>query len=310
MQEPAILSPDRPVHGLWWVLGLAALGLNKARHALRPYRRPRPFSSRDANAAAEYDRRVWASWMEYLRDCLGHPFDLAGKTILELGPGPDLGVAALAMTAGAERYIAFDRFPLARATPWAVHERILEAVLAGAGVAPPGAEEVRRCVQDALAGRAGPVSYICREDFNLDLAAAELPPVDLIVSQAAMEHFENPQETIAQLARLAAPGAVFLAVVDLQTHTPFLRTRDPLNIYRYSDRLYRCLSFPGAPNRTRPRDYERWLIAAGWTNVQVRPLLALPDPYVQAVSPHLAGPFRDPAGQMEHLTILLCATRP
>ncbi|MCJ7544745.1 MAG: class I SAM-dependent methyltransferase [Phycisphaerae bacterium] len=318
MQEPAVLSPPKPAHRLWWALGLAALAANKVRHALRPYHRPRPFSPRDTDAAAEYDARVWANWMEYLRDYLGRPIELAGKTILELGPGPDLGVAALALAAGADRYIAFDRFPLARATPWSLHERLLDAVLAGAGVAPGTADDLHLCVRDALSGPpgpapqgsavAGPLTYLCREDF--DLVAADLPPADLIVSQAAFEHFDDPPTTIAHLTRLAAPGAVLLAAVDLQTHTPFLRKRDPLNIYRYSDRLYHRLSFPGSPNRARPADYVRWLTESGWTNVQARPLLVLDESYVRAVLPHLAPPFRDPAAQVECLTLVLYATCP
>lgn len=308
MREPQVVSPAEPAHGWWFLVGLAAMAANKVRHALRPYRRPRPFSPSDVTRAAEYDREVWASWMEYLGDYLGRPYDLAGKTVLELGPGPDLGVAALGLAAGAGRYIAFDRFPLARATPRATHERVVEEVLARAGVAADKAEGLRQCVQDALAERSGPVRYVCREDF--DLAAAGLPKVDLIVSQAAFEHFEHPQETIAQLARSAAPGAVFLAVVDLQTHTGLVRERDPLNIYRYSPRLYRRLSFAGAPNRARPAEYVRWLAEAGWTNVQARALAVLTESYVRAVAPHLAAPFREAATQMEMLTVVLCATKP
>jgi SAM-dependent methyltransferase len=308
MREHLVSAPVPSAHGLWTVLGLAALAANKVRHALRPYRRPRPFWPRDVAAAAEYDRRVWESWQEYLRDYLSRPFEPAGKTILELGPGPDLGVAGLALAAGAKTYVAFDRFPLLRRTPLALHERLLEAVLSGAGVEGARAEQLRRGMLEALSGGAGPLKYICREDFNL--AAAELPAADLIVSQAALEHFDDPQRTIGQLAALAAPGAVFLAVVDLQTHTPLLRGRDPLNIYRYSRRLYGRLGFPGCPNRARPADYRRWLTEAGWTNVQVRPLAVLAESYVQAVAPHLAAPFRDAAAQMGMLTIVLCATRP
>ncbi len=308
MQEPVIFSAAEPAHGLWWVLGLVALALNKARYTLGSYRRPRPFRPGDAEAAAEYDTRVWANWLVYLRDYRAGPYDLAGKCILELGPGPDLGLAALALAAGAGRYVAFDRFPLARSRPWATHERVLERVLARAGVGAGEAGRVTGIVQDALVGRVGPLTYHYREDF--DLTRAGLPPADLIVSQAALEHFDDPQATIAQLSPLAAPGAVFLAVVDLQTHTPLLRRRDPLNIYRYPPRLYRLLSFPGAPNRVRPHDYDRWLGEGGWTDIQVRPLLVLQDSYVQAMLPHLAEPFRSREAQMEWLTVLLCATRP
>jgi SAM-dependent methyltransferase len=307
------LSPARPVHAWWFALGLAAMLANKVRHVLRPYHRPRPFSPKNFAAAAEYDLRVFENWKTHLHEALGRPYDWTGKTVLELGPGPDLGTGVCALAAGASRYAAFDRFPLAYIRTLGFYDYLLnhKNLPAWLNVDPARTSWLRQQVVGALAGCAGPLTYVHRKDF--DLSATNLlakQPADLIISQAAFEHFDDPATTIAQLGRLAAPKAVFLAVVDLQTHTPLLRDRDPLNIYRFSPRLYRLLSFAGCPNRARPWDYVQWLEQGGWTDVQVYPLTVLAGDYLQAVLPHLAEPFRDPEAYMELLGMVLVATRP
>ncbi|MGA2265452.1 MAG: methyltransferase domain-containing protein [Phycisphaerae bacterium] len=313
------LAPARPIHALWFALGLTAMAANKVRHLLWPYHRPRPFSPDDFTAAAEYDLRVFENWKAHLHESLGRPYDWTGKTVLELGPGPDLGTGVLALAAGASRYAAFDRFPLARTRSLAFYDHLLKRLPARLGIDVPKVARLRQQVVGAMTGCPSPLTYVHRKDF--DLSAAGLfadkfadklakQPADLIISQAAFEHFDDPAATIAQLGRLAAPGATFLAVVDLQTHTPLLRDRDPLNIYRFSPRLYRLLSFAGCPNRARPWDYVQWLEQGGWKNVQVRPLSLLDREYLRAVTPHLAEPFRREEAYMELLGMVLVATRP
>jgi len=293
----------RVANRLWYLAGLAAMLASKLRSALLSYSRPRPFPAGDCQAAADYDMVVFENWSRYLHDYLGRSYDWAGKTVLELGPGPDLGTGVLALAAGAERYMAFDKFPLAKRAEPAMYEQLL------GGLALPDDHKARLLeeVRKALAGRGDCLRYVLRGDF--DLSAAGISPVDLVVSQAAFEHFDDPQRTIAQLSSLARPGAVFLAVVDFQTHTRWLRNRDPLNIYRYSPRLYRLLRYPGCPNRARPDDYAATLARSGWTDIRITPLLQLDPSYLSAVTRCLASAFRRDAAQMQYLTMVLCATR-
>lgn len=304
MVQTKVIETGRRSNALWFCAGLAVLMLNRLRHAFRPYDKPRDFSPSDLGRAVEYDLSVFDNWMRYLGEYLGAPADVAGKAVLELGPGADLGTGLIALARGAERYVGIDAYDLAKSTPMPFYDELL-ARLDGEGC--PDVDALRPEVIKALEQRGERLRYVCRADF--DLAAAGCDRADLIVSQAAFEHFDDPDRTIAQLGDLAAAGAVLLALIDLQTHSRFLRDRDPLNIYRYPDWLYRLLRFSGSPNRFRPEQYVASLERAGWTNIRVMPLLSLRGPYVPHVRSHLARRFRGPGGRMKDLCVVICATK-
>ncbi|HUT60131.1 MAG TPA: class I SAM-dependent methyltransferase [Phycisphaerae bacterium] len=304
MVQTRIVEPVRRGNALWFWTGLAALVLNRIRRAFRPYDRPRDFSPSDVGRAVEYDLSVFGNWMQYLGEYLGAPTGVEGKAVLELGPGADLGAGLIALARGAERYVGVDAHDLARSAPMSFYDELLGRL---AGEGRPGVDALRPEVIKALEQRGERLRYVCRSDF--DLAAADVGRADLIVSQAAFEHFDDPDRTIAQLGEVAAAGAVLLALVDLQTHSRFLRDRDPLNIYRYPDWLYRLLRFSGSPNRFRREQYVASLERAGWTNIRVMPLLSLGGEYVPHARPHLARRFRDPAGRIQDLCVVICATK-
>ena len=54
--------------------------------------------------------------------------------------------------------------------------------------------------------------------------------IDFVFSQAAFEHFENIYQTFEQISVITKPGAIMIAVVDLKTHSRWIRDRDPNNI--------------------------------------------------------------------------------
>ena len=78
-------------NGLYFVLACLALLANKLRYTLRGYRNPRPFPNTEYARAIAYDMGVVDAWMQRLAAYLGRAYDLAGRTVLELGPGADLG---------------------------------------------------------------------------------------------------------------------------------------------------------------------------------------------------------------------------
>ena len=57
--------------------------------------------------------------------------------------------------------------------------------------------------------------------------------------------------------------------IDPITHIRWIRQRDPWNILRYSDRLYRLMRFPGAPNRMLADDYATAASEAGFDSVAI-----------------------------------------
>lgn len=276
-----VVRPPRPRNRAAKALGALLLLANKVRHDVRGYRTPRPFPVTELDRALEYGLRVADRWLAHLSDHRGEPLDVKGLRFLELGPGDDLVAGAALLSRGAAAYTAYDVHPLALRAPDALYERL-----------GPGAERPR---------------FVCAPR----LADAGLEPgsVDVVVSQAAFEHFESPGELLGEVGRLAAPGASLVALVDLQTHSRGLRDADPLNIYRYGDRFWRLTRFDGSPNRLRPDDWTALLRDTGWGRVESVPVKVLDEAHVDAVRPHLAPRFREPGRRLGDLAVMLRASR-
>ncbi|GAA1012025.1 hypothetical protein Aple_014180 [Acrocarpospora pleiomorpha] len=257
------MSAARHPNPLWWTLGLG-LGLaNAVRHRGKAYRRPRPYTTEEVGRSVDYVVAVVDRWEE------DGVRSWEGLRVLELGPGPDLGTGAVILSRGAASYTAADLFPLA--------------------------EDAGSRYYDALGERLGVPVDLDRIGYHVT-AFPGLPgldgPYDVVVSSAALEHFEDVPATFARLAELAAPNATMTHHVDGMVHMRGIRPRDPLNLLRYSDWTYRRMSFPGVPNRLRASDYLAAAEATGW-RARIVPGRVATDAYVERVRPGLARPFRD-----------------
>lgn len=266
----------------YYAAGIGFLALAKAKHSLQGYRTPRPIPTCDFEQIGDYDLRVVDEWLGNLERYAG--MGVEGKRVLELGPGADLGTGLYLLHKGAAAYTAFDAHDLRGLVAPAFYEYLGERL--GSAVSPER------------------LGYVCRSDFDL-LEAFPQERFDLVFSQAAFEHFDNVELTLAQLGRRVRPGGVLIAEVDLQTHSRWIRDKDPNNIYRYSDRLYDLLRFRGAPNRVRPGEYASFLARYGWDQVRL-----IPSRQTDLVrQEHLADRFRDPCNDMDWISVTLCATR-
>lgn len=280
----------------FYVMGLAILFLNKVRYGVRGYRDPRPFSPTDFERVINYDRSVVEGWRGALQNYTGSGID--GKAVLELGPGADLGPALFLLDAGARQYITMDANRLIDQTPPRFYEELLKSL--------PHGDAIKPELEKTLAGNDDRIQYVVDPTFNLTQLTAE--SIDVAVSQAAFEHFSDVEKTIKQLSAIVASGGVLVAEIDLMTHTGLLRGRVPLNIYRYSNLLYRLARFSGIPNRVRPTIYKQLLEAHGWYNIQIVPIQTLTSHQIDEIRPELARPFRDDP-DMHILTFLLLATK-
>ncbi len=319
-----IVTPPRAHNLLYWGIGLKLLMLNKVRHALQGYRRPRPFPVTEYDRAVDYDLGVVDAWRAHLGRYLGRDPDLRGRDILELGPGADLGAGLYLLHLGAARYHALDVNNLVATVPADFYERLFARLGARPGGEPgtptgsPSAEAqvhgaadsitaLRLELAETTAGRNGRLNYICRDDFDLSVFGERA--IDLVVSQAAFEHFDDVPATIATLSRAVKPGGHLVVEIDLQTHTRWIRERDPLNIYRYGDWIYERCRFRGSPNRVRPREYAALLGEHGWERVEIVADRVLSDAHLAAVRSALAPRFRDEGAELGYLSIYVCATK-
>jgi SAM-dependent methyltransferase len=291
----------------YFTLGSLALLANKLRYTLRGYRNPRPFPNTEYARAIAYDLGVVDAWMARLANYLGQPYALTGKTVLELGPGADLGVGLYFLAQGVARYCAADVNPLAAMVPQAFYERLVAHLVERGTITAEGADSLLAEPESTRVGRPDRLDYRCLANF--DLLAFGRDSVDLIVSQAAFEHFENFPATARQMAAVARPGALLVTEIDLNTHTRWLRDNDPHSIYRIPEWLYRLCHFPGIPNRMRPNEYVQALEQAGWIDIVVTPITVVSDDYLHQVQSHLATPFRTAVADMSHVHVVLCARR-
>ncbi|MEZ0074712.1 class I SAM-dependent methyltransferase [Planotetraspora sp. GP83] len=264
----------------WWLGGLGMGLANAVRHRLRGYRTPRPFTTDEVERSVDYVIGVADRWAE------DGDLDFVGRRVLELGPGPDLGTGAILLARGAKSYAAADLFPLAADTNPAFYEAL-----------------GHRLGQPVDLGRIG--YHVTRFPGMPDVEG----PFDLVVSNAALEHFDDVPATFARLAELVVPGGVMCHHIDGMIHMRGIRSRDPLNMLRYPGWLYRAMSFPGIPNRLRAHDFLTAARATGWT-ARIVPCLVAPAHYVDWARRGLAAPYSayDPA-DLALLTFTLVATR-
>jgi len=289
---------------LYFAAGIGFMGLAKAKNVLHGYSTPKPFDSSDTYRAVAYDFQIVEQWLTYLANYTGVRGNLGGKNVLELGPGSDLGNGILLLSKGAATYNACDVHDLARN----IHDSFYQALFRKIRDLDPriDLERLERALRGAALGEGRELNYVVRNDFDL-VAAFGTSTIDLVFSQAAFEHFDDVDATVERLSAVCRPGAVVIAEIDLQTHSRWIREKDPNNIYRYSDALYDIFRFRGRPNRIRPYQYRALFERNGWSNVITKALTRLDgDSHgLTGLSPR----FADNVNQMEQLTILLCATK-
>ena len=284
--------------------GLGVLTLAALKHRLEGYRSPTAFATTDLAEATRHVSIIVGDYVNYAGLYRpGMTFD--GLDVLELGPGATLGTGVLLAGHGIRSYLAVDAFPLARSTPSEFYRRLQsEARLAGADP-----QRIAAAAEAVCAGRDAPVGYAVEPAFDI-VKAAGSRRFDAIVSNAAFEHFDDIGRTIADVTSVARPGALFLALIDFQTHSRVVREHDPNSIYRIPDGVYKALHFDGQPNRCRPRDYVEALRRNGWINPMVRSVDVTDPDYAAWSNDGLAPRFRDTGAQMEILTGVVIAELP
>lgn len=152
---------------------------------------------------------------------------LAGKTVLELGPGDSVATALIAAAHGA-RALLVDAGAFARLDV-AVYRQLADALCA-AGLTPPRLDEVTAL--DELLEACG-ATYLTQGLASL--RAIDAASVDLVFSQAVLEHVRKHEflDTQRELARVLKPGGVCSHRVDLRDHLG-----GGLNNLRFSTRVW------------------------------------------------------------------------
>jgi SAM-dependent methyltransferase len=235
----------------------------------------------------------------YFRDCADAYFAklsvppadvatfLAGKTLMEYGPGDLPGVAALMVARGAEKVYCVDRFPLVNLSE--KNARVLGQLIDSCH----GTERERllSCLADAGNPAAGfdprRIEYVVRPSGLSGLRDA----VDLVFSRAVLEHVNDLEATFADMTAALKSGATAIHLVDLRSHG--LHKANPLDFLAWSPTLWDLMySEKGVPNRWRI-DRFRAVLAALPVDLQLLEATKLATTeQVAEVRSLLATPFR------------------
>ncbi len=282
------------------IAGVLFLLLAKCKNVLQGYSTPRTFSLTEYDKGVKYDLSVVDNWLTKLHEYNGGK--IKGKNILELGPGADLGVGLYLLHKGAYRYNAIDVNNLVASVPGGFYNHFFDYLYS----VNPGSEIdiLRNQLKLTQENRNDKLNYICRNDFDIT-SAIKPKSVDIIFSQAAFEHFDNIQKTIEQLSTVSKNGAILIALIDLKTHSRWIKDKDPNNIYRYSDWFYNIFKFRGTPNRIRPYKYKKILEKNGWHDIQIIQKKV----YENNETSFLNKKFQSDKNQMELLSVYLCAVK-
>lgn len=288
--------------------GVLFLVLSKLKNLLQGYSTPKPFAMDQIDKCVDYDLGVVDAWLQRLGAYTGRDARdfLRGKRVLELGPGSDLGVGLYLLAKQAGEYNAVDVNNLIKSAP----EEFYQAFFQRLESMDLDIDEAYLHAQLAKAGqgRSGNLNFFLEPDFDI-AKALNGREFDLVFSQAAFEHFDDPEATIRALSRVAAPGCVFLSSVDLQTHSRWVREKDPNNIYRYPNWFYNLFYFPGVPNRVRPYQYVSYLEQNGWTDIRIEAETLLSQISPASTGDIYCAQFNTDKNQMDYLTIWIYATK-
>lgn len=267
----------------YYQLGLLFMILNKIRYAFLGYHRPRPIAREDIKKNISYSLNVVDNFSKYLRKYLKKDFDFKNKSFLEIGPGSDFGTGLFVISRGASSYVGVDRFKLLNFNNNFYDE--LENSLD---------YEKKKNVKKIIANIKESINANKRGEINLsnfkylneafeNISGRITEKVDVIFSQAALEHVYNPDLVFEMIFENLCKGGVMIHEIDFAAHTTILRDFDPLNILRFSDKVYNALKFQGSPNRLRAEDYIEIARKKGFKDIKLYPLKVLPEKKLEKI---------------------------
>lgn len=202
--------------------------------------------------SVSYIDRVYSEYLEYAGLT---PESVAGKRILEVGPGDNFGVALKFVIAGAAQVVCLDKFYSERNQEQ--QTRIYRELRTGLS------PEQKRLFDDAieLNGeiKLNPerIEYI--HGHGIEEADQILKPAsfDFIVSRAVIHNVYELDRGFEAMDRLLAPGGYMLHKIDFSDENMFSsRGMHPLTFLTIPESIYRLMARDsGKPNRKLINDY-------------------------------------------------------
>jgi hypothetical protein len=210
--------------------------------------------------------------VDYLRGCGQDYLKYAGveescvhgRTILEVGPGDNLGVALYFLAKGAKRVVCVEAFdPIVdERRNVLIYRRLLESF---------NPEERARAEQavrilDEKTVEFARESLDCLYRTRIEEAPRRLggETFDIILSRAVMEHVSDVEQSWGTMVELLNPSGMMWHKIDFRNHG-FFGQFHPLYFLTYSDRYWNLISAPDPTLNRRRIDLYRKLAHATFT---------------------------------------------
>jgi SAM-dependent methyltransferase len=221
---------------------------------VRAWRLRRPRAGARFTGAPELLDRYAFQALRGIEDVIG---SVAGRDIIEYGPGDTLSAGLAMLAAGASSYVALDRFVAdyssVEAKSW------YRGIRAGWEAAFPGRPWPRDLDPARFPEESG-TQVRTLDDSVESLCSTER--FDVVTSWQVAEHVLDIQRFADQTARLLRPEGVAIHRVDFGPHF-WERYGDPLLFLRFPSVVWRAMgSNRGVPNRFRHHEFmQAWALA-------------------------------------------------
>jgi len=217
-----------------------------------------------ATSSARY---CYSVWLRHLVTAAANGLKVPPRVVAELGPGNSLGIGLAALLSGAERYHAFDVVPHAQVKrSLAVLDELIALFQARADI--PGPDEFpqvhpllpsyafpRHLLDDGALTAALAPDRLARIRYSVlhqnaadsmidyrtrwfDDRAIERESVDLLVSQAVLEHIDDLPGTYRAMRLWLKPDGLTSHDVDFRAHST---ARFWNGHWKYSDRVWKLI---------------------------------------------------------------------
>jgi SAM-dependent methyltransferase len=200
--------------------------------------------------------KIQAIYGQYLRYAGWSSTDVAGKRVLELGPGFTIGVPLMFASDGASFVAGLDKFVRLQDGPYfvALYTRIRETLSDGQ----KAAFDRTISLQPKLWLNPQFAAYIDHKDLTDSVQQLGPGSFDMIVSNAVIEEIYDPTPVFKAQGELLRPGGVMVHRIDLRDYGMFSKYGfHPLEFLTVPDWIYRrMVESSGQPDR-RLIDYYR-----------------------------------------------------
>lgn len=245
----------------------------------------------NANDSIVYAHRVYAETASLAaRHGVGAP-----HSVLELGPGVNVGALFCFVASGVERAAGVDVAPLPDAPP-GFYENLRDYLMSVEGFAwwrAWTAQFSNLASFPPIATYPESSAMLAKIDHRAGLTSHTLPfgeqEFDVVYSVAVLEHVVEPSSLLSEVRRVLKPGGVGIHEIDLKHHGSL----DPLKFLEWGDVEWRALTRPYGIdvslggilsggfigeifcNRLRQPDWVHAFVTAGFSIEAVEPLVVL-----------------------------------